>query len=101
MHSEFVICKARSLRFIKEELITTWRSKTDDDVTISPEKLAKIFLDLRLQNRVERKKENELEFIRKLALLTLSGLGGGAQRPGWPNSQLPIRNLLSYDAQTW
>ena len=27
--------------------------------------------------------------------------GGGAQRPGWPNSQLPIRNLLSYDAQTW
>ena len=20
---------------------------------------------------------------------------------GWPNSQLPIRNLLSYDAQTW
>ena len=25
----------------------------------------------------------------------------GAQRPGWPNSQLPIRNLLSYDAQTW
>ena len=26
---------------------------------------------------------------------------GGAQRPGWPNSQLPIRNLLSYDAQTW
>ena len=33
--------------------------------------------------------------------LTLSGPGGGAQRPGWPNSQLPIRNLLSYDAQTW
>ena len=32
--------------------------------------------------------------------LTLSG-PGGAQRPGWPNSQLPIRNLLSYDAQTW
>ena len=27
--------------------------------------------------------------------------GGGAQRPGWPNSQLPIRNLLLYDAQTW
>ena len=26
---------------------------------------------------------------------------GGAQRPGWPNSQLSIRNLLSYDAQTW
>ena len=26
---------------------------------------------------------------------------GGAQRPGWPNSQLPVRNLLSYDAQTW
>ena len=26
---------------------------------------------------------------------------GGAQRPGWQNSQLPIRNLLSYDAQTW
>ena len=26
---------------------------------------------------------------------------GGAQRPGWPNSQLPIRNLLSNDAQTW
>ena len=25
----------------------------------------------------------------------------GAQRPGWPNSQLLIRNLLSYDAQTW
>ena len=24
---------------------------------------------------------------------------GGAQRPGWPNSQLPIR--LSNDAQTW
>ena len=21
--------------------------------------------------------------------------------PGWPNSQLPIRNLLSYEAQTW
>ena len=32
--------------------------------------------------------------------LTLSG-PGGAQRPGWPNSQLPIRNLLSYEAQTW
>ena len=32
--------------------------------------------------------------------LTLSG-PGGAQRPGWPNSQLPIRNLLSNDAQTW
>ena len=27
--------------------------------------------------------------------------GAGAQRPGWPNSQLPIRNLLPYDAQTW
>ena len=26
---------------------------------------------------------------------------GEAQRPGWPNSQLSIRNLLSYDAQTW
>ena len=36
-----------------------------------------------------------------LLLLTLSGPGGGAQRPGWSNSQLPIRNLLSYDAQTW
>ena len=36
-----------------------------------------------------------------LQILTLSGPGGGAQRPGWPNSQLPIRNLLSYDAQTW
>ena len=24
----------------------------------------------------------------------------GAQWPGWPNSQLPIRNLLLYDAQT-
>ena len=24
--------------------------------------------------------------------------GGGAQRPGWPNSQLPIRNLLFYHA---
>ena len=35
-----------------------------------------------------------------LEKLTLSG-PGGAQRPGWPNSQLPIRNLLSYDAQTW
>ena len=30
--------------------------------------------------------------------LILSGL---AQRPGWPNSQLPIRNLLLYDTQTW
>ena len=36
----------------------------------------------------------------KITLLTLSG-PGGAQRPGWPNSQLPIRHLLSYDAQTW
>ena len=36
----------------------------------------------------------------KNSKLTLSGLGG-AQRPGWPNSQLPLRNLLSYDAQTW
>ena len=27
--------------------------------------------------------------------------GGGAQRPEWPNSKLPIRNLLSNDAQTW
>ena len=35
-------------------------------------------------------------------VLTLSGPGGGGvQRPGWPNSQLPIRNLLSNDAQTW
>ena len=25
---------------------------------------------------------------------------GGTQRPGWPNSQLPIWNLLLYDAQT-
>ena len=35
--------------------------------------------------------------------LTLSGPGGGggAQRLGWPNSQLPIRNLLSHDVQTW
>ena len=40
-----------------------------------------------------------LEYHIKL-VLTLSGPGGG-QRPGWPNSQLPIRNLLSYDAQTW
>ena len=24
----------------------------------------------------------------------------GAQRPGWPNSQLPFENLLFYDAQT-
>ena len=24
----------------------------------------------------------------------------GPQRPGWPNSQLPFRNLLPYDAQT-
>ena len=29
------------------------------------------------------------------------GGGGGAQRPGWPNSQLTIRNLLFYDAKTW
>ena len=36
----------------------------------------------------------------KVVALTLSG-PGGAQRPGWPNSQLPIRNFLSYDAQTW
>ena len=35
-----------------------------------------------------------------LTHLTLSG-PGGVQRPGWSNSQLPIRNLLSYDAQTW
>ena len=30
------------------------------------------------------------------------GVGGGgwAQRPGWPNLQLPFRNLLFYDAQT-
>ena len=36
------------------------------------------------------------------SVLTLSGPGGGgAQKPGWPNSQLPIRNLLFYDAQTW
>ena len=33
-------------------------------------------------------------------ILILSG-PGGAQRPRWPNSQLPIRNLLSNDAQTW
>ena len=33
--------------------------------------------------------------------LTLSGPGGGPQRPGWPNSQLTIRNLLLYDAETW
>ena len=26
---------------------------------------------------------------------------GGAQRPGWPNSQLTIRILLLYDAETW
>ena len=32
-------------------------------------------------------------------LLTLSG-PGGAQRPGWPNSQMTIRNLLLYDAET-
>ena len=25
---------------------------------------------------------------------------GRAQRPGWPNSQLPFRNLLFYDVQT-
>ena len=25
----------------------------------------------------------------------------GAERPGWANSQLPLRNILSYDAQTW
>ena len=29
------------------------------------------------------------------------GGGGGAQRPGWPNSELTIRNLLLYDAETW
>ena len=35
-------------------------------------------------------------------LLILSGPGGGgAQRPRWPNSQLTIRNLLLYDAETW
>ena len=28
-------------------------------------------------------------------------LRGPAQRPGWPNSQLTIRNLLLYDAETW
>ena len=27
--------------------------------------------------------------------------GGGAQSLEWPNPQLPIRNLLLYDAQTW
>ena len=27
--------------------------------------------------------------------------GGGGQSPGWPNSHLPIRNLLFYDAQTF
>ena len=34
--------------------------------------------------------------------LTLSGSGGGggAQRRGLPNSKLPIRNLVLYDAQT-
>ena len=43
----------------------------------------------------------EVPTIELMDDLTLSGLGGGAQRPGWSNSQLPIRNLLSYDAQTW
>ena len=33
--------------------------------------------------------------------LTLSGREeGGNQRPGWPNSQLTIKNLLLYDAET-
>ena len=33
--------------------------------------------------------------------VTLSGPGGWAQRSGWSNSQLPIRNLLLRDAQTF
>ena len=28
------------------------------------------------------------------------GGGGGAHRPWWPNSELPVKNLLPYDAQT-
>ena len=43
---------------------------------------------------------NRSHYPEKASALTLSG-PGGAQRPGWPNSQLPIRNLLSYNAQTW
>ena len=41
-------------------------SKSDDDVTISPETLAYIFPDSRLKIKGEEKKENELVFLRKL-----------------------------------
>ena len=47
-------------------------------------------------DRVNPETHNRAMIVR---YLTLSGLG--AQRPRWPNSQLTIRNLLLYDAETW
>ena len=46
--------------------------------------------------------ERKVESLRLQERLNINPIRpGGAQRPGWPNSQLPIRNLLSNDAQTW
>ena len=52
-------------------------------------------------NWIEFNLESLQNALSKLKFNPIRPGGGGAQRPGWPNSQLPIRNLLSYDAQTW
>ena len=53
----------------------------------------------RLAFKQERFK-TELRIVEGHLTRTYQARGGG-QRPGWPNSHLPIRNHLFYDSQTW
>ena len=76
-----------------------------DDTNMSYESSDVLEIQKRTVNKELKKvrkwiEANHLAYQANPIGLTLSG-PGGAQRPGWPNSQLPIRNLLSYDAQTW
>ena len=88
----------------KKKADTKINELEDNDVRDKRERLVTCVLSgnskMYLGKEYTEEQINKMDCNDVNTLLTLSGPGGD-QRPGWPNSQLPIRNLLSYDAQTW
>ena len=90
----------------KMHMMSLWRhflsnfSKTSIYLLMRDYHHAKVDLISVKESKVpSRQVENVLNRPGEIGL-TLSGPGGGGtQWPGWPNSQLPIWNLLLYDAQ--